>query len=119
MPPGVTLKKVEPQVVDVTLDIPIKKAFPVQIDWIGKLADNLILESATVVPENVSVIGGSRILEDITTIYTEKISLDNIDKTGRLSVNLALNPASLKVEEAPNGKVVIAFTVRKRDAENE
>jgi diadenylate cyclase len=115
LPPGVTLKKVEPQVVDVTLDVPIKKELPVQIDWIGKLADQLILESAAVEPETVSVIGGSRILEKISTIYTEKISLDNIDKTGRLSVNLALNPASLKVVEAPNGKVVITFTVGKRE----
>ena len=115
LPPGVILKKVEPQVVDVTLDIPITKEMPVQIDWIGKLDDNLILESATVDPDIVSVIGGSRILEKITTIYTEKISLDKIDKTGRQSVNLALNPASLKVVEAPNGKVVITFTVKPRE----
>jgi len=119
LPPGVTLKKVEPQVVDVTLDIPINKELPVQIDWIGKLTDNLILASATVEPEIVTVIGGSRILEKITTIYTEKISLDNINKTGRLSVNLALNPASLKVVEASNGKVVITFTVDRREAVTE
>jgi hypothetical protein len=66
-------------------------------------------------PEVVTVIGGSRILEKITTIYTEKISLDNIDETGRLSVNLALNPASLKVAEASSGKIVITYTVRKRN----
>ena len=119
LPPGVILKKVEPQVVDVTLDIPIKKELPVQIDWIGKLSDNLILESATVEPDIVTVIGGSRILEKISTIYTEKISLDNINKTGRLSVNLALNPASLKVAETSNGKTVITFTVRKREAKTE
>jgi YbbR domain-containing protein len=119
LPPGATLKKVEPQVVDVTLDIPIKKELPVQIDWIGKLSDQFIMESATVEPEIVTVIGGSRILEKISTIYTEKISLDNIEKTGRVSVNLALNPASLKVEEASNGKVVISFTVRERTAETE
>ena len=119
LPPGVTLKKVEPQVVDVTLDIPIKKELPVQIDWIGKLADHLILESATLEPDIVSVIGGSRVLEKINTIYTEKISLDSINKTGRLSVNLALNPASLKVVEASNGKVVIVFTVKKREAGDE
>jgi len=66
-------------------------------------------------PGVVTVIGGSRILEKITTIYTEKISLDNISKTGRLAVNLALNPASLKVVEASNGKIAITFTVSKRE----
>lgn len=117
LPPGVTLKRVEPQVVDVILDIPIKKELPVQIDWIGRMADHLILESAAVEPDRVSVIGGSRVMEKINTIYTEKISLDNIDKAGRLYVNLALNPASLKVAEASNSKVLITYTVRKREAE--
>ena len=114
LPPGVILKKVEPQVVDVTLDIPIKKELPIQVDWIGKLADHLILESAEVDPANVSVIGGSKILEQISTIYTEKVPLDNINKSGRLSVNLALNPASLKVDQASNSKVTIAYVAKRR-----
>jgi YbbR domain-containing protein len=115
LPPGVILKKVEPQVVDVTLDTPVKKKLPVQIDWIGKLAEHLILESADVQPSQVNVVGGSRILEQISTIYTEKVPLDNIEKTGRLSVNLALNPASLKVDQENfNGKVTIAYVVKLR-----
>ncbi|MCG6910479.1 MAG: diadenylate cyclase [Deltaproteobacteria bacterium] len=115
LPPGVMLKKVVPQVVDVTLDIPVKKVLPVQIDWIGKLDEHLILESATVEPDTVEVIGGSRILEGINTIYTEKVTLDNIEKTDRQTVSLALNPASLKVEGLPNGKVTITYTVKRRE----
>jgi len=115
LPPGVIIKKVEPQVVDVSLDIPVKKELPVQIDWVGKLAEHLILKSAKVEPEIVSVIGGSKVLEQISTIYTEKVPLDNIDKTGRLSVNLALNPASLKIAETSNGKATITFTVNRRE----
>jgi len=115
LPPGVILKKVEPQVVDVSLDIPVKKELPVQIDWVGKLAEHLILKSAKVEPEIVSVIGGSKVLQQISTIYTEKVPLDNIDKTGRLSVNLALNPASLKIAETSNGKAMITFTVNRRE----
>ncbi|MBW2192479.1 MAG: DNA integrity scanning protein DisA nucleotide-binding domain protein [Deltaproteobacteria bacterium] len=45
LPPGVTLKKVEPQAVEVALDIPTRKTLPVQVDWIGELPDRLILES--------------------------------------------------------------------------
>jgi len=75
----------------------------------------LILKSAKVEPEIVSVIGGSKVLEQISTIYTEKVPLDNIDKTGRLSVKLALNPASLKIAETSNGKATITFTVNRRE----
>ena len=114
LPPGVILKKVEPQVVDVSLDIPIKKELPIQIDWIGKLADHLILESASVDPERISVIGGSKILEQINTIYTEKVHLENINKSGHLSVNLALNPASLKVDQSSNSKLSITYVVTRR-----
>jgi len=115
LPPGVILKKVEPQVVDVTLDIPVKKRLPVQIDWIGKLADHLLLETVNIQPVRVNVVGGSRILEKISTIYTEKVPLDTINKSGRLSVNLALNPASLKVDQEDfNGKVTIAYVINLR-----
>ena len=114
LPPGVILKKVEPQVVDVSLDIPIKKKLPIQIDWIGKLADHLILESASVDPEKVSVIGGSKILEQINTIYTEKVQLENIDKSGRRSIHLVLNPASLKARRSSNSQLTITYVVKKR-----
>ncbi|MEA3547283.1 MAG: diadenylate cyclase CdaA [Thermodesulfobacteriota bacterium] len=114
LPPGVILKKVEPQLVDVSLDIPIKKKLPIQIDWIGKLADHLILESASVDPKRVSVIGGSKILEHINTIYTEKVYLENIDKSGRRSVNLILNPASLKASRSSNSQLTITYVVKSR-----
>lgn len=34
LPPGVFLKNVEPQSVEVTLDVPAKKEVPVQVDWV-------------------------------------------------------------------------------------
>jgi YbbR domain-containing protein len=114
LPPGVILKKVEPQVVDVSLDIPIKKKLPIQIDWIGRLADHLILESASVDPERVSVVGGSKILEHISTIYTEKVQLENITKSGRRSVKLVLNPASLKARRSSNSQITITYVVKSR-----
>ncbi|MCD6387868.1 MAG: diadenylate cyclase CdaA [Desulfobulbaceae bacterium] len=114
LPPGIILKKVEPQVVDVSLDIPIKKKLPIQIDWVGKLADHLILESASVDPKRVSVIGGSKILKHINTIYTEKVPLGNIDKSGRRSVNLVLNPVSLKAIRSSNSQLTITYIVKSR-----
>jgi len=84
LPPGVLLKAMEPNVVDVTLDIKVKKELPVQVDWIGKLPVYLTLTKVKIKPEEVAVIGGRSILEKISTLYTEKIRLDTIEKSSRI-----------------------------------
>lgn len=114
LPPGIMLKKVEPQVVDVTLDVPIKKELPIQVDWVGRLAQDLILEDVELTPERIEVVGGSKILEKITTVYTEKVALDSLKKSGTMSIKLALNPASLKVDENSKDKLSIRYVIRKR-----
>jgi uncharacterized protein (TIGR00159 family) len=97
LPPGVILKGVTPSVVEVELDVLIKKELPVQIDWTGRLPDHFILEQASVIPQTVEIIGGKRMLEKMQTLYTEKVPLDNLEVEGVITANVALNPASLKI----------------------
>ncbi len=113
LPPGVFLKRVQPAVVEATLDIPGEKILDVQIDWIGKLPEDLVLVSAEVEPKKVKVIGGEIILDKISTIYTEKIQLDNITKSGTVTVNLALHPPSLKIAEYAKEKIKIHYQIQK------
>jgi len=114
LPPGLSLNRVEPQVVEVTLDVPITRELPIQVDWAGKLPKNLILESAKVDPLRTLIVGGSLILEKIQTIYTERIFLDNIKSSGTLTVGLALQPASLKIDPAAKDKVTISYVIKER-----
>jgi len=114
LPPGIQLKQVDPQMLVVTLDQPVQKALPIQPDWSGKLADNLILEDARLVPDTVKVVGGSQMLKDIHTIYTEKIPLDNITTSGTVSVSLVLQPSSLKLEEGAKNRIDVIYKVRRR-----
>lgn len=114
IPPGVFVKKVQPSVVEATLDIPVKKELPVQVDWVGKMPDNLTIVSIKLAPNKVQVIGVKRIIDKISTIYTEKIPLDNLDESGTVTVNLALNPASLKFASASEDKITIEYLVKKR-----
>jgi len=101
-------------VVDVELDKFIKKELPVQIDWVGKLPDHLILTDATIIPKTVEIIGGKRMLEKMLTIYTEKVSLNNLAGNGIISANLALNPASLKIAPNSKEKVIIRYATKLR-----
>jgi uncharacterized protein (TIGR00159 family) len=115
LPPGVVLKGVTPSVVDVELDVLIKKELPVQIDWVGRLPDHFILEQASVEPKTVEIIGGQRMLEKMKTIYTEKIPLDNLEVEGVITANVALNPASLKIAPGSEERVTIRYLTRLRN----
>ncbi len=116
LPPGVFVKKVEPPVVEVTLDIPMEKELPVQVDWVGKLPEDLILVEARLHPKTIEVIGGIRQLEDISTIYTQKVPVDHIKKTGTISVNLALHPATLKIAPGSRDRITVQYVAQERQA---
>ena len=115
LPPGIVLKGVTPSVVDVELDVLIKKELPVQIDWVGHLPDHFILEKASVEPQTVEIIGGKRMLEKMQTLYTEKVPLDNLEVEGVLTANVALNPASLKIAPGSEERVTIRYLTRLRN----
>jgi diadenylate cyclase len=114
LPPGIILKNIDPAVVEVTLDLPEQKVLPVQVDWAGKLKENLRLESVSVEPERVTLVGGRLQIENISTIYTKKVLLNNIENSGNLTVNLALHPPGLKFANDQEEKVVVRYTVKKR-----
>jgi YbbR domain-containing protein len=114
LPPGIILKNVYPNEVDVDLDVTIKKKVAVQVDWVGKLPDHLVLVEADIDPLSVEVIGGKRILEDIATLYTEKVPLDKLKENGSLSAKLALRPASLKIAPGSKEKITIKYKTAER-----
>ena len=115
LPPGIVLREVTPSEVDVLIDETIKKELPVQIDWVGKLPDDLILVDAITDPTSVEITGSKRILEDIKTIYTEKVLLDDLTGKNELSANLVLSPASLKIAPGFKDKVTIRYVIRERE----
>ncbi len=114
LPPGLTLIDIDPPAVKVRLDVMIKKTLPIQVDWVGQLREDLILTAVKVIPESIEVIGGSRILENISTIYTEQVPLDSIERSGNMTVKLALRPASLKTSPESKDRVSIEYVIKKR-----
>jgi diadenylate cyclase len=116
LPPGILLKKVDPAVVQVNVDRPETKSLPIQSDWVGKLADDLIMQSVTLIPESIMVAGGSLNLQNRSTVYTEKIPLDGIRASGQMTVRLALHPGGLKAVDGQPDKVVVKYSIIKRKA---
>jgi uncharacterized protein (TIGR00159 family) len=114
VPPGVFLKNVKTPVVEVTLDTLARKDLHIQVDWAGKLPDQTIISEVKLDPEKVQVIGGQRILENLTTVYTERVWVDGLQKSGTTTAKLALNPASLKIAPNSRDRVTIEYTVQKK-----
>ncbi len=116
IPPGVTLKNIRPPYVEVTLDKTTEKSVPVQVDWTGKLPDNLALSEVSILPPEVKISGRSMILNDISTIYTEEISLSGIEESGQITVGIILKDQSLKISDN-QGTVTVRYAVRERAKE--
>jgi diadenylate cyclase len=114
LPPGVSLRSVNPPVVEVTLDVVIRKDLPVQVDWAGKMRQDLMLTQVKVSPERVSVVGPKKILDTVATLYTEKVFVDNLERSGTLTAEILLSPAPLKLTPGDRDSVTIEFVVMER-----
>jgi len=113
LPPGVILKNLEPERIDVTLDVQVEKELPLQADWVGSMQEGLLLASARLIPNRVVVIGPSRMLENLQTLYTEEIPVDSLTASGTMTVTLALNP-SVKLAPWLENRVTIDYQVQPR-----
>jgi len=94
--------------------VPVVKEIPVQADWTGKLDSNLILEKVKLSPSKLQVIGGSLIINDISTIYTEKINLYTLKKSGTLTLSPVFNSPSLRVAPGIRDTITAEITIRER-----
>ncbi|MFZ1985805.1 MAG: diadenylate cyclase [Desulfatitalea sp.] len=114
LPPGMRLNRIEPAEVKVSLDVPTAEEVSVQVDWVGALPEGLILESVSVTPARIKVVGVQRILDQVSTVYTEKIHLENLETSGRLTVGIALGQRALKIDDGSKDKVEVSYAIGRR-----
>ena len=114
LPPGLRLNRIDPAEIKVDLDMPLVKELPVQIDWVGSLPEGYVLENASVIPGKVAVAGVQRFMNNISTIYTEKVQLDEIRSSGQKTVSLAIEPSAIRLADGFKDEVEIRFTLRRR-----
>jgi uncharacterized protein (TIGR00159 family) len=114
LPPGASLKKVEPSSIDIMVDTIGQKRLPVQVDWTGTLPPGILVESVRLEPQTVEVIGGQLLLNEMDTIYTAKVPVDELQKSDEQRVALALVPASLRLAPGQGNSILITYTVRPR-----
>ncbi len=113
LPPGIKLVKINPSSISVKLDKIIEKDFDIQVNWVGKIDPNLLITKCIVSPPKVKIQGPQTILEKMSTIYTEPISVDNIQESGEIEARLDL-PPNIKMVNKNNQIVDIKYLVERR-----
>ena len=114
LPAGIILKDINPENIEVTLDVLSEKALAIQADWAGKLADNLRITKAELNPQEIVLIGTKQMLDSLSVVYTQKIQVDEITESGTVVVDLAYNPARFKIKSGSVNKVKVDYTVAER-----
>ncbi len=117
LPPGVLLKRVSPATVEATLDVPVKKRLPIQVDWSGRLPPGMQLVQARVTPATAIVIGRRQDVAGISTIYTQKVPLDHLRASGSVKAKLASPANSPDISLEPRREVVIHYKLVPRGGE--
>jgi uncharacterized protein (TIGR00159 family) len=115
LPPGIKVKKITPNSVSLTLDFIVSRSFPVQVDWGGKLDETLILVEARLTPNVLKLTGGGMSLNEVVTIYTEKVMLNDIRQSGNLTVHPNLVHDSMRVSKDSPARIRVDYTVLKRN----
>lgn len=111
LPPGIDFKQVDPHLITVSMDRPVKKELAVQPSWTGKLPNKFIMNKASVIPDTVTVEGGSLAFENIRAIYTEAIPLDNITDSSKVTAGLMLLPSSLQMADDSQTSVEVRYSI--------
>jgi diadenylate cyclase len=115
LPPGISVKSIEPSTLEVFVDVPLKKEVPVQAFWVGRLSSELIMTQITVSPEKILVVGPSQSLKEIDTLFTEPLSLDGIIESGKITAGIIFTPSTIQADDQKKSTVELEYTIRKRE----
>jgi len=113
LPPGINLNRIDPPAVEVVLDNPMEKELPIQVNWVGELSKDLNLSQVKLHPQTILLQSRGMLLNNMETVYTEPVSLDNIHKSGKVIVGLKLSSA-LKIAKDQKEKIKVQYIVQKK-----
>jgi YbbR domain-containing protein len=115
LPPGISVINIEPSMLEVFVDVPLKKDVAIQAFWVGSLSPDLIMTQAMVEPEKILVVGPSQALKDIETLFTEPLSLDGITESGKITAGIVFSPSTIRPDDKEKSIVQLEYSIQKRE----
>ncbi len=115
LPPGIRLNRMEPTILTVNLDKMAVKEFPVQVNWVGRPPEGMLIKSAGLSPSTIRLVGASRQLEALHTVYTEPVDAGKLESSGTFFTKLLLEPPSLQVAEPGEDRIEVRYVMGERE----
>ncbi len=92
VPRGITVQRVQPSSIILSLDKLIQKAFPVTAKTSGFVEAGYYLKSLKTDPDVITITGPSTVLSPLDELYTQTIDLLGVKQSAQLQVPLELDP---------------------------
>ncbi len=92
VPRGITVQRVQPASIILSLDKVIHKEFPVTARTVGRLAKGYYLKSLKTDPDVITITGPRTILLPLEELSTKAINLEGVKQSAQLQIPLELDP---------------------------
>jgi len=119
VPRGITVQRVQPSSIILSLDKLIQKQFPILASTIGKVPDGYYVKSLKMDPDVITITGPLTILSQYDEFYTRPINLDGVKRSAQLQVPLKLEPAIVELigETSVTADLVVGLETETRTLE--
>jgi hypothetical protein len=97
VPRGITVQRVQPSSIILSLDKLIQKQFPISARTIGNVADGYDLKELRMDPDVITIAGPQTILSQVDELYTRSINLEGMKQSAQRQVPLELDPAIVEL----------------------
>ncbi len=97
VPRGVTVKRVQPASIILSLDKLIRKDVPIAVRTIGRVEKDYFLKAKTTRPDVISLTGPGTVLQQVEKIYTRPVNLTGMSRSSRFQVPLELSPQMVEL----------------------
>ncbi|NLI90014.1 MAG: hypothetical protein GX366_06370 [Epulopiscium sp.] len=101
----------------VTLPIGKKKTVPLEMQFKGELPEGFIQTGIDLHPNSITIIGKPTLVDEITSIKLQEISLDNIVETSRIETGLIL-PKGITYLDKIDDSVTVTVRVKEQSVYN-
>jgi YbbR domain-containing protein len=97
VPRGITVQRVQPSSIILSLDKLIQKKFPVSARTVGKVAEGYFLKLLKIDPDAITITGPLTILSQFDELYTKAINLAGMKESMQLQIPLELDSAIIEL----------------------
>ncbi len=97
VPRGITVQRVQPASLILSLDKLIQKKFPVEARTSGRVVNGYFVKSLRTDPDVITITGPQTALLQVDELFTKAINLDGVKKSAQLQVPLDLEPVIVEL----------------------